>query len=290
MSEAKDPYLTVAAGQPVFREGDAATEMYIIETGTVDILRARSGAEPLASLEAGDFFGEMAILEDQPRFATAVARSEARLLRIDRAHFNDVLSQNVEVAIRIMRKLAARVRRSEQRANDAQAALDGFRQKLSGRAEGAAAPAAPAPAAAPARAPAAAAPPAPAAQAPAPAPTPAPAPAPTPPSVPDAILDLRHASGQTYALSGKDEFLVGRPDPVTGINPELNLGALDNGRSLSRRHAKLLWQGGQWYLREDVGTTNGTFVNGTRIVTGVPVALKIGDKLRFGSIELEVVG
>jgi pSer/pThr/pTyr-binding forkhead associated (FHA) protein len=51
-----------------------------------------------------------------------------------------------------------------------------------------------------------------------------------------------------------------------------------------------LWQGGQWFLREDVGTTNGTFVNGTRIVTGVPVALKIGDKLRFGSIELEVVG
>lgn len=283
MSEAKEPYLTVAAGQPVFREGDAGTEMYIIESGTVDILRARSGAEPLASLEAGDFFGEMAILEDQPRFASAVARSEARLLRIDRAHFNDVLSQNVEVAIRIMRKLAARVRRSEQRANDAQAALDEFRQKLSSRGAGAAP---------------AAAPPAPRAAAPTPAPAPVPAPAPAPvpaaptaPPVPDAVLDLRHAgSGQTFALSGKDEFLVGRPDPVTGINPELNLGALDNGRSLSRRHAKLLWQGGQWYLREDVGTTNGTFVNGTRIVTGVPVALKIGDKLRFGSIELEVVG
>jgi hypothetical protein len=289
MSEAKDPYLTVAAGQPVFREGDVGTEMYIIETGIVDILRARSGAEPLASLEAGDFFGEMAILEDQPRFASAVARSEARLLRIDRAHFNDVLSQNVEVAIRIMRKLAARVRRSEQRANDAQAALDEFRQKLSSR--GASGAAAPAPAAPPARAPA----PAPVA-APAPAPVPAKpvpvaAPAPSAPPVPDAVLDLRHAaSGQTYALSGKDEFLVGRPDPVTGINPELNLGPVDSGRSLSRRHAKLLWQGGQWFLREDVGTTNGTFVNGTRIVTGVPVALKIGDKLRFGSIELEVVG
>ena len=84
MSEAKDPYLTVAAGQPVFREGDAGTEMYIIETGTVDILRARSGAEPLASLEAGDFFGErFARMPDGPgiKSRTTPATRERRPAR-----------------------------------------------------------------------------------------------------------------------------------------------------------------------------------------------------------------
>jgi pSer/pThr/pTyr-binding forkhead associated (FHA) protein len=76
---------------------------------------------------------------------------------------------------------------------------------------------------------------------------------------------------------------------VTGINPEINLGPLDATRSLSRRHAKIVLDGGQVLLREDVGTTNGTFVNGTRIKTGEPVTLKAGDKLKFGSVEIDVV-
>ncbi|MCE3001636.1 MAG: cyclic nucleotide-binding domain-containing protein, partial [Xanthomonadaceae bacterium] len=134
MSAGKDPFLQLAAGAPIFREGEAGSEMYIIETGTVDILRESRGGEPLATLEAGDFFGEMAVLEDQPRFATAIARTPVRLLRIDRAAFGDVLSQNVEIAIRIMRKLTARLRRAEQRAGEAHGALEDFRKRLAARA------------------------------------------------------------------------------------------------------------------------------------------------------------
>ncbi len=253
MSGAKDPFLQVAAGQPIFREGDAGSEMYIIETGTVDIHRESRGGEPLATLEAGDFFGEMAVLEDQPRFASATARTAVRLLRIDRAAFGDVLSQNVEIAIRIMRKLTARLRRAEQRAADSHGALEDFRKRLGGRAEPAAPPAA------------------------------APAPGSGGP------LHLVHpASGQLFVLAGGAEFLVGRPDPVTGINPEINLGPLDLTRSLSRRHAKIVVAAGSVQLREDVGTTNGTFVNGVRLKTGEPVLLKAGDKLKFGSVEIDV--
>ena len=80
-----------------------------------------------------------------------------------------------------------------------------------------------------------------------------------------------------------------RPDPVTGINPEINLGPLDVTRSLSRRHAKIALAGGVVTLREEVGTTNGTFVNGVRLKTGESVALKVGDKLQFGSVEINVV-
>lgn len=76
---------------------------------------------------------------------------------------------------------------------------------------------------------------------------------------------------------------------MTGINPEINLGPLDLSRSLSRRHAKIVLADGQVLLREDVGTTNGTFVNGVRIRTGEPVTLKAGDKLKFGSVEIDVV-
>jgi hypothetical protein len=227
--------------------------MYIIETGTVDIVRAAKGPDPLAQLGPGDFFGEMSILEDQPRFASAMARTNVRLLRIDRAAFGEVLAQNVEIAIRIMRKLTARLRRAEQRASEAPARAADARERASDRAA-----ATPAPAPAPARA------------------------------APAMRFRLRHAgSGQEFPLEGGTEFLVGRPDPVTGINPEVNLGPLDVSRSLSRRHAKLLVEGQRCMLREDVGTTNGTFVNGERVRTGEPVTLKAGDKIRFGAVEVE---
>lgn len=272
MSNADDPFLVAKPGHFIFNEGDAGTEMFIIESGVVDIVRG-DRREVLATLEAGDFFGEMAILEDQPRFAGAVAKEEARLLRIDRAHFNDVLTQNVEIAIRIMRKLTARLRRSEQRATEAHAALEDFRKKL---------------ASAPAPAPARPAPAAPAPAAPAPAPVAAPA-APAAPTAPSAgnFRFLHPASGGEFPLVGKIEYLVGRPDPVTGINPEVNLGGVDESRSLSRRHAKVKIDGSGAWLREDVGTTNGTYVNGQKLATGVPVQLRPGDKVKFGSVEVE---
>jgi pSer/pThr/pTyr-binding forkhead associated (FHA) protein len=83
-------------------------------------------------------------------------------------------------------------------------------------------------------------------------------------------------------------MLIGRPDPVTGLLPEINLGPLDSQRSLSRRHAKIVNEGGLMFLREEVGTTNGTFINGERVATGEARPLALGDTLRFGSVELRV--
>jgi len=294
MSTAKDSFVEVAAGAAVFREGDSGGDMFIIESGQIDIVRKARGDEPIATLGPGDFFGEMAILEDQPRFAGAIAKTNVRLLRIERSAFADVLKQNVEIGVRIMRKLAARHRRAEQRAQEALTELAQLKSAAAPapRARDAAKPKAEAPAAAPRAAPEAAAPvaaaPTPAPPAPAPAP---PAPAPAAPVAAAQNLALRIvASGQVLLLEPeRSEFLVGRPDPVTGIQPEINLGPFDTMRTLSRRHAKILKEGGLYFVREEVGTTNGTFVNGERIKTGAAVPLKPGNRLRFGSIEVEVV-
>ena len=279
----KDPFVEIAAGSAIFREGDPGHEMYIIESGTVDLVRQVRGSDPVATLEAGDCFGEMALLEEQPRFATAMAKTNVRLLKIERGAFADVMRSNVEIPIRIMRKMAGRLRRSEQKAHEARIALDEFKRKLTSRKEESR-PVEPAAAAAPAPAPA---PPAPVAS---PAPTPAAAAAPVaaPAAVPRS-WEVRHESGTVFALTGGPEFLVGRPDPASGINPEINLGPYDAARSLSRRHAKLVLDGGRCLVREDTATTNGTFVNGERISTGVPVALEPGDRIKFGSVEVVLV-
>jgi len=109
-----------AAGTVLFEEGQKGDHMYVVANGQVEIRRKVGDVDHvLAVLMPGDFFGEMAILEDQPRFAGAVAKTNARLLRIERSAFADVLKQNVEIGVRIMRKLAARHRRAEQRAQEA---------------------------------------------------------------------------------------------------------------------------------------------------------------------------
>jgi Cyclic nucleotide-binding domain/FHA domain len=299
MAKASDIYIDVPAGQYLFREGDAGAEMYIVESGSIAILRTARGSDPLAVLEPGDFFGEMAVLEDQPRFASALAQTNCRLLRIERGAFAELLRQNVEIAVRIMRKLALRQRRAEQRVSELQQELRRLRAAPVVPATAAAAPVVPAAVAEPPpRAPAPAVP-APVVQ-PSPQPpgasTPVAAPAPAvvseaPSARPAGTLVLVHpASGQRFTLEpGRDEFLVGRIDPVTGITPEINLGPLDTARSLSRRHAKLLRQGALLFLREEVGTANGTFINGQRLATGAATPVKPGDRLRFGTIDIELV-
>lgn len=287
MAKASDLYVEIPAGQYLFREGDAGAEMYIVESGSIAILRAARGNEPLALLEPGDFLGEMAVLEDQPRFASAMAKTDCRLLRIERAAFAELLRQNVEIAIRIMRKLALRQRRAEQRVSELQ-------QQLRTMSAPVQAPATSVPAAV-AAAPVATPPPVPVA--PAATPPPVAVAVPAPPVAPIAPVAaaaarfalLHAASGQRFELEpGRDEFLIGRVDPVTGITPEINLGPLDTARSLSRRHAKLLRQNGALLLREEVGTANGTFVNGQRLAAGAGMPVKSGDKLRFGTIDVEL--
>lgn len=79
---------------------------------------------------------------------------------------------------------------------------------------------------------------------------------------------------------------MGRADPVTGITPDVDLTPLDSQRSTSRRHAKLYELGGTFYLMEEIGVMNGTFVNDTRLVTGAPMAVQNGDILKFGLVPL----
>ncbi len=93
-------------------------------------------------------------------------------------------------------------------------------------------------------------------------------------------------SGITFPLSESKETTVGRIDPVTGILPDVDLTPVDGKRSISRRHARVRREGdGNFSVIEDVGTMNGTFVNGIRLVAGRPVSVVAGDNVVFGTIQ-----
>ena len=229
-------------GEVIFHEGDLGTEMYIVQEGQVEILRlGTEGPQRLALLDRGDFFGEMSILDELPRTATAAAVSDARLVEINGATFDEMLRANPEIAIRIMRKLSLRVRQADEQLSRHEPTVTAAE----------------------------------------------PAQAREIPETPATVGYMIHrASGVRLEIEGAESITVGRRDPVTGIQPSVDLTVLDRERSVSRRHAKLERRGKRLYLVEDLGTTNGTYVNGERVSPGEPVEVSSGDLLRFGLVEL----
>lgn len=99
-----------STGTVLFREGDPGEEMYVIQTGRVQLTRKVRGREAhLATLPPGEFFGEMAIVNNRPRSATATVIDDAELLVIDGRTFEAMVRGNAEIALRFIKKLSARL-------------------------------------------------------------------------------------------------------------------------------------------------------------------------------------
>ena len=101
----------IPANTVLFNEGDAGEEMFIIQAGRVKISKRIRGVEKtLATLEKGEFLGEMAILNDKPRSATAETVDDCDMLVIDRKTFDALIRGNSEIAVRFIKRLADRLR------------------------------------------------------------------------------------------------------------------------------------------------------------------------------------
>ncbi len=104
----------ISRGTVLFYEGDPGQEMYIILSGKVRISKEAGGLEKvLVVLGKGEFFGEMAILNNKPRSATATVIEDCRILIIDRETFETMIRSNGEIAVRIIKKLAARLQEAD---------------------------------------------------------------------------------------------------------------------------------------------------------------------------------
>jgi len=97
----------VKAGDVIFREGDAAGEMYVIKTGTVEI---RMGNRVLEKLGENTIFGEMALIDSSRRSADAVAVTDATIIPVTEKQFLWMVSQTPFFALKVMRVLAQRLR------------------------------------------------------------------------------------------------------------------------------------------------------------------------------------
>jgi len=97
-------------GTVLFREGEPGGEMYVVHQGKVAISKRAGGAEKvLTTLGQGQFLGEMSILNHAPRSATATCVEDSKLLVVDARTFEAMIRGNTEVALRMIRTLAARL-------------------------------------------------------------------------------------------------------------------------------------------------------------------------------------
>lgn len=112
-----------AGGQSVFHEGDVGATMYIVQSGRVCLFRELDGARTvLGEMQKGDFFGEMSILEGLPRSSSAEASENSELIEINSSTFDKMIRGNIEIAIRMLRKLSIRLRESERKLTEKAAA------------------------------------------------------------------------------------------------------------------------------------------------------------------------
>jgi Cyclic nucleotide-binding domain/FHA domain len=257
--------VTYPAGAKIYGEGEIGTEMYAIRSGEVEITKTVAGETcVLGVVPRGEFFGEVSLLEDAPREAGARARTEAVLIRINSTVLETMLKRSPEIAVRMMRMLSRRAR-------EAEGGRTGGRQRP--RRD----PAIPVSSWRPSSSPSS-------------SPTPGPgvgrlAVEPFADSRVELCMLLSEDRETQFPIREGDT-IIGRDDPVAGSTADVDLAALDPKRSVSRRHARVYRIGDTDYLMEEIGVVNGTFVNDTRLATGIPVALCHGDLVRFGLVTL----
>jgi hypothetical protein len=110
----EEPYVE---GERVVREGDPGEELYLVMEGEVSVWRGLDGDAPrrLNTLGPGSYFGEMSILDQQPRSASVVTNRESRLLVLEGGRLRDLVLEQPEIAFEIFRVLTSRVRAAEAR-------------------------------------------------------------------------------------------------------------------------------------------------------------------------------
>jgi CRP/FNR family transcriptional regulator, cyclic AMP receptor protein len=99
--------LQLATGDFLFREGDKRDKMYVLLEGEMDI---RLGDYVVETARPGALIGEMALIDDSPRAANALAKTPCRLAIIDKRRFHFLIQQHPQFATHVMKELADRLR------------------------------------------------------------------------------------------------------------------------------------------------------------------------------------
>ena len=103
-----EDFVAFSAGQVIFKEGDAGKVMYAIIEGQVDVL---VGGKIIDTVSTGGVLGEMALIDASPRSATAIPRTDCKVVPISRRHFTFLIQHTPNFSLEVMQVMADRLRR-----------------------------------------------------------------------------------------------------------------------------------------------------------------------------------
>ena len=108
--------LSFPAGQQIFREGDRGEGLYLVRSGLVQILSlvGQSDRQVICRLGPGEMFGEMAVLDDQPRSATTVAEEPTEVYFVPREPWLELLRRSPDLSLRMLQEITGRLREFNQ--------------------------------------------------------------------------------------------------------------------------------------------------------------------------------
>jgi CRP-like cAMP-binding protein len=107
-------HVVFGGGEVILRAGEPGDSLYVIASGEVSVrLEVDDLEKEVATLQAGQFFGEMSLMTGEPRRATVVAKNDAECYVIDRALFQEILHKNASLAGRIVQLLSEREMRNK---------------------------------------------------------------------------------------------------------------------------------------------------------------------------------
>lgn len=104
-----EQYQSFTTGEAIFREGDQGRNMYIVAEGQVDIVL---GGRILETVKPGGILGELALIDDKPRSASAIAKTDCLLAPVNREHFLTLIQRTPLFALQVMRAITERLRRT----------------------------------------------------------------------------------------------------------------------------------------------------------------------------------
>jgi CRP-like cAMP-binding protein len=190
----------------------------------------------------------MAVLERLPRSATAEVAEDADIIVISGETFGDMIKANPEIAVRMLRKYSIRLREANKMIERV-VGTGGVAMKPEPPREVQASPTAG-----------------------------------TVQSEAVAYF-VSNTTGNTFPVFRSDS-LIGRYDSVTGMRPDIDLTNEDQSRNVSRRHGRVVIKDGRFFVAEEIGTMNGTFLNGQKLANGVLTPIQDGDELTLCRLPL----
>lgn len=130
------------SGEPVFHQGDPGLGMYIIQEGSVSIVisEADGSTKELAVLTEGDFFGELALLDESPRSADALCKTDCLLIGFFRPDLLEMIERKPGLGVKIVTKLAEivgeRLRKTDKELSKLKSQMDAMRMELERKSNG----------------------------------------------------------------------------------------------------------------------------------------------------------